>query len=122
MRKSNCKIKKSLNDQVKKNPYFGNKLLPENMVIGNTKPKPVFQSRYLKSIQQNRDVRITTKKVKNKNNFENAPNPEVDNMKKSIDINEFQNVTLEQMRFSKNNPWDTITGSILEPSTMKGSV
>ena len=26
---------------------------------------------------------------------------------------------MEQMRFSKINPWDTITGSILEPSSMK---
>ena len=92
------------------------------MVIGNTKPKPMIQSRLTKSRQTNKDVRIKTNKVKYKNNFDKIPKPEEDNPKKySIrDINEFQDVTLEQMRFSKANPWDTITGSILEPSSMKG--
>ena len=90
------------------------------MVIGNTKPKPMKDSLQQKAKHTNRDVRVTTKKFKYRNNFENIPKPDEDNLKKSsIDINEFQDVTLEQMRFSKINPWDTITGSILEPSSMK---
>ena len=60
------------------------------MVIGNTKPKPMKDSLQKKAKHTNRDVRVTTKKFKYRNNFENIPKPDEDNLKKSsIDINEF---------------------------------